>query len=78
VVHLRLGVDRRREADEFYADRMPARATEDEHRPRRSFPGWLPRLLTHPVRRLESWRELLDTLTSARGAIKVYCVVSDQ
>jgi threonine dehydrogenase-like Zn-dependent dehydrogenase len=42
------------------------------------FPGWLPRLLTHPVKGLESWRELLDTLTTARGAIKVYCVVSDE
>jgi glucose 1-dehydrogenase len=42
------------------------------------FPGWLPRLLTHPVRGLECWRELLDTLTTARGAIKVYCVVSDE
>jgi hypothetical protein len=42
------------------------------------YPGWLPRLLTHPVKGLESWRELLDTLTTARGAIKVYCVVSDE
>jgi threonine dehydrogenase-like Zn-dependent dehydrogenase len=42
------------------------------------YPGWLNRLLTHPVRGLESWRELLDTLTTARGAIKVYCVVSDE
>ena len=41
------------------------------------YPGWLRRLLTHPVRGLESWRTLLDTLTGARGAIKVYCVVSD-
>jgi threonine dehydrogenase-like Zn-dependent dehydrogenase len=42
------------------------------------YPGWLARLLTHPVRGLERWKELLDTLTTARGAIKVYCVVSDQ
>jgi glucose 1-dehydrogenase len=41
------------------------------------YPGWLGRLLTHPVRGLENWRELLDTLTRASGAIKVYCVVSD-
>jgi threonine dehydrogenase-like Zn-dependent dehydrogenase len=41
------------------------------------YPGWLERLLTHPVRGLENWRLLLDTLTGTRGAIKVYCVVSD-
>jgi glucose 1-dehydrogenase len=39
-------------------------------------PGWLSRLLTHPVRGLERYRELLDTLTMARGAIKVFCEVS--
>jgi threonine dehydrogenase-like Zn-dependent dehydrogenase len=42
------------------------------------YPGWLERLLTHPVRGLENWRVLLDTLTQMRGAIKVYCVVSDE
>ena len=41
------------------------------------YPGWLSRLLTHPVQGLENWELLLDTLTGARGAIKVYCVVSD-
>jgi glucose 1-dehydrogenase len=41
------------------------------------YPGWLERLLTHPVRGLENWRVLLDTLTRTSGAIKVYCVVSD-
>jgi threonine dehydrogenase-like Zn-dependent dehydrogenase len=39
------------------------------------YPGWLDRLLTHPVRGLENYRALLDTLTSAKGAIKVYCEV---
>jgi threonine dehydrogenase-like Zn-dependent dehydrogenase len=42
------------------------------------YPGWLGRLLTHPVRGLERYRDLLDTLTTARGAIKVYCVVADE
>ena len=40
-------------------------------------PGFLARLLTHPVRGLERYRELLDTLTTARGAIKVFCEVAD-
>lgn len=37
------------------------------------FPGWLSRLLTHPVKGLESYKQLFETLTTARGAIKVYC-----
>jgi glucose 1-dehydrogenase len=41
------------------------------------YPGWLNRLLTHPVQGLDNWKLLLDTLTGARGAIKVYCIVSD-
>jgi threonine dehydrogenase-like Zn-dependent dehydrogenase len=40
------------------------------------FPGWLCRLLTHRVPGLEQYRELMDTLTSARGAIKVFCEVA--
>jgi threonine dehydrogenase-like Zn-dependent dehydrogenase len=42
------------------------------------YPGWLRRLLTHPVKGLENWKTLFDTLTTARTAIKVYCEVSDQ
>jgi threonine dehydrogenase-like Zn-dependent dehydrogenase len=40
------------------------------------YPGWLGRLLTHPVQGLENFRELIDLLTTARGAIKVYCNVA--
>ena len=39
-------------------------------------PGWLARLLTHPVRGLDNYAELFDTLTSAKGAIKVFCEVA--
>ena len=42
------------------------------------FPGWLGRLLTHPVRGLENVKELFETLTMARGAIKVFCVVAEE
>jgi glucose 1-dehydrogenase len=38
--------------------------------------GWLSRLLTHPVQGLENYRQLIDLLTTARGAIKVYCEVA--
>jgi threonine dehydrogenase-like Zn-dependent dehydrogenase len=40
------------------------------------YPGWLGRLLTHPVEGLENYRRLIDTLTTAKGAIKVYCEVA--
>jgi len=41
-----------------------------------AWPGWLSRLLTHPVKGLEGYRQLLETLTTARDAIKVYCEVA--
>ncbi|HUQ34160.1 MAG TPA: hypothetical protein VM095_18710, partial [Pyrinomonadaceae bacterium] len=41
------------------------------------YPGWLARLLTHPVKGLENYRELIDDLTTAKGAIKVYCEVAE-
>jgi threonine dehydrogenase-like Zn-dependent dehydrogenase len=41
------------------------------------YAGWLKRLLTHPVKGLENWKQLLDTLTTAKGAIKVYCEVAE-
>ena len=41
------------------------------------YPGWLKRLLTHPVKGLENYRALLDTLTMAKGAIKVYSEVAE-
>jgi threonine dehydrogenase-like Zn-dependent dehydrogenase len=40
------------------------------------YPGWLSRLLTHPVKGLENYRQLLDTLTAAKGSIKVFCEVA--
>ena len=40
------------------------------------YPGWLGQLLTHPVKGLENYRELLNQLTEAKGAIKVFCEVA--
>lgn len=40
------------------------------------YPGWLNRLLTHPVKGLENYRELFEQLTNAKGAIKVFCEVA--
>jgi threonine dehydrogenase-like Zn-dependent dehydrogenase len=39
------------------------------------YPGWLRRLLTHPVHGLESYRELFDRLQNPNGAIKIFCEV---
>jgi glucose 1-dehydrogenase len=41
------------------------------------YAGWLGRLLTHPVKGLENYRELFEKLTTAKGAIKVFCEVAD-
>ena len=41
-----------------------------------SYPGWLEKLLTHPVRGLENYRELLGHLTGGHGVIKAYCEVA--
>jgi hypothetical protein len=40
------------------------------------YPGWLSHLLTHPVRGLENYEDLFEKLTTAKGAIKVYCEVA--
>src|SRR5438552_7585587 len=42
------------------------------------WPGWLSRLLTHPVPGLENYRELLASLTMGTGVIKVYCQVAEE
>ncbi len=41
-----------------------------------AYPGWLAKLLTHPVKGLPNYAELMDTLTMAKGAIKVFCEVN--
>jgi glucose 1-dehydrogenase len=41
------------------------------------YAGWLTRLLTHPVKGLENYRDLFDKLATAKGAIKVFCDVAD-
>jgi threonine dehydrogenase-like Zn-dependent dehydrogenase len=41
-----------------------------------SFPGWLSRLLTHPVAGLERYEELMASLASGTDVIKVFCEVA--
>ncbi|MFN0152228.1 MAG: glucose 1-dehydrogenase [bacterium] len=40
-----------------------------------AYPGWLAALLTHPVAGLDNFEQLFRALTTARGAIKVFCEV---
>ncbi len=40
------------------------------------YPGWLRKLLTHPVKDLENYAEMIRLLTETNGAIKVYCEVA--
>jgi threonine dehydrogenase-like Zn-dependent dehydrogenase len=41
------------------------------------YAGWLEQLLTHPIAGLENYAQLFETLSTAKGAIKVYCRVAD-
>lgn len=40
------------------------------------YPGWLARLLTHPVHGLDRYEELFRRLQNPDGAIKIYCEVA--
>src|SRR6201987_1066685 len=40
------------------------------------FPGWLKKLLTHPVKGLENYEQIIRLLTETKGAIKVYCQIA--
>ena len=52
------------------------RAVKDFAQAEVSFPGWLSKLLTHPVPGLANYSLLMQTLTEAKDAIKVFCEVS--
>jgi threonine dehydrogenase-like Zn-dependent dehydrogenase len=53
-------------------------AVNDLARAAVQFPGWAARLLTHPIQGLDNYRQMIETLTNARGTIKVYVEVSDE
>ena len=41
-----------------------------------AYSGWLSKLLTHPVKGLHNYQQLMRTLTDAKGAIKVFCEIA--
>src|SRR5919202_6584333 len=51
-------------------------AVRDLAMARVQFPGWAERLLTHPVRGLENYEHLIDTLINGKGVIKAYCEIA--
>jgi threonine dehydrogenase-like Zn-dependent dehydrogenase len=40
------------------------------------YPGWVARLLTHPIDGIENYRQLIDTLTSGKDVIKAFCEIA--
>jgi threonine dehydrogenase-like Zn-dependent dehydrogenase len=40
------------------------------------YPGWVARLLTHPVQGLDNYQQLIDTLTSGKNVIKAFCEIA--
>ncbi|HEV8396368.1 MAG TPA: glucose 1-dehydrogenase [Vicinamibacterales bacterium] len=52
------------------------RGVEDMALAEAEFPGWLSRLLTHPITGLERYRELVGALTSGTDVIKAFCQVA--
>lgn len=43
-----------------------------------TWPGWLTRLLTHPIRGLINYEEMFRALAEAQDAIKIYVIVSEE
>ena len=52
------------------------RGVQDLAQAELAYPGWLSKLLTHPISGLENYTMLMKTLTEAKGAIKVFCEVA--
>ena len=53
------------------------RGVQDLAQAELQYPGWLSKLLTHAVKGLENYEELMRTLTEGKGTIKVYCEVAE-
>ena len=51
-------------------------AVRDLAMARVQFPGWVERLMTHPVRGLDNYERLIDTLINGQGVIKAYCEIA--
>jgi glucose 1-dehydrogenase len=54
------------------------RGVQDMALTQAQYPGWLERLLTHPVQGLDNYGEMIRLLTEEQGAIKVFVNVNDR
>jgi hypothetical protein len=52
------------------------RGVQDMAMAEATFPGWLSRLLTHPVEGLARYREMMTALAAGTDVIKVFCEVA--
>jgi hypothetical protein len=52
------------------------RGVQDMALTQAQYPGWLERLLTHPVQGLDNYGEMIRLLTEEKGAIKVFVNVN--
>jgi threonine dehydrogenase-like Zn-dependent dehydrogenase len=52
------------------------RGVEDMALAEAQYPGWLERLLTHPVKGLENYDKMIRLLTEEKGAVKVFVEVN--
>jgi glucose 1-dehydrogenase len=53
------------------------RGVQDMALAQAEYSGWLEQLLTHSIKGLENYAQMLNVLTTATDAIKVYCEVAD-
>ncbi len=51
------------------------RGVEDLLHAEAAYPGWLPQFITHPVKGLERYAQILETLERGQGVIKIVCDV---
>jgi threonine dehydrogenase-like Zn-dependent dehydrogenase len=51
---------------------------DDLSRAELEYPGWLGKLLTHPVKGLERFEEMMRLLTTEKSAIKVFMNVAEE
>jgi threonine dehydrogenase-like Zn-dependent dehydrogenase len=54
-----------------------ASAVRDLSQAEMQWPGWLSKLLTHPVEGLEKYKEMMDLLTGGRDVIKVFVKIAE-
>jgi hypothetical protein len=67
------------EVPEPHVEGVPnGRGVQDMALAEAKYPGWLGRLLTHPVEGLDNYGEMIRLLAEEKAAIKVFVEVKDE